>query len=382
VRALIEPTTLKLALVVALTAALLVAHYVTPVTPDSMELHELHRHLLYIPIMMAAYWYGWRGGLASAVVLGIAYFTHLLQSPHAEHLGVLAGGVNRTLEFMTLALVGGGSGWLIDRLRREQAGLLAANEQLAVQSEQLRQAVDTLTERTREVLETGEQLRRADRLSALGQLTAGLAHEIRNPLASIRGATEILGEGDVAPAQRTEFARVLVEEIDRLNHVLGNFLDYARAQRQDAPAAGRLGSVAQKVLALLAKPIADARVDARTTIPGDLPPLAIADGLLQQVLLNLALNAVQAMPRGGTLTIEGRPGQDGMVELLVADTGPGIAPERAGRIFDPFYTTKPQGTGLGLSIVHQIVAGHQGTIQVDPAGGPGARFVVRLPAAG
>jgi signal transduction histidine kinase len=277
------------------------------------------------------------------------------------------------------------TGLLIDRLRAEEDGLRHANAELAARTRQLQEAMDALTQRTREVFAAEEQLRRADRLSAIGQMTTGLAHEIRNPLASIRGTAEILGDGALDEARRIEFSRILLEETQRLDRVLGSFLDYARAQKKSGAAAETgapcsLGDVIERLRPLLGRPLADSRVELALDVPSNLPPLAIGADLLQQVLLNLALNAIQAMSGGGRLTIEARRDVRQAV-IRVRDTGPGIPPALAGRVFDPFFTTKPQGVGLGLSIVHKIVTGCGGQVALETNNKEGACFRLTLPLA-
>jgi signal transduction histidine kinase len=288
-------------------------------------------------------------------------------SDHAAHAAALEGALDRVLAVTTYLLIGGLTGHLTDRLRR-------ANRRLSA-------AMDALTERTRAVFEAEEQLRRADRLNALGQLSSGLAHEIRNPLGSIRGAAEILGDPEIDPAQRGEFSRVLIEETHRLDDVLKHFLDYTRSQKSDGPARCELAVVVERILTLLDQKLQSSGVRAELDLPADLPPLALAEGPMQQVMLNLALNAIQAMGDGGTLRIAAERLPDGRVGVTVSDTGPGIDPAARGRIFDPFFTTKPSGTGLGLSIAHQIVTGYGGRIGVEDAEPSGARLRLDLPAA-
>ena len=370
---------LKVMLVVLATLVLLVDHYFTPVTVENQALHDLHRHILYIPIILAAFWYGWRGGLLAAVAISLSYFPHFKHEWMGHHALF---GVSRTFEALTNLAIGGGTGYLIDRLRREQKDLRQANTQLAWQSTQLREAMEVLTEKTREAFESEQQLRRADRLSALGQLTTGLAHEIRNPLASIRGAAEILGDAGTAPIQREEFSRILIEETERLDHVLSEFMDYARSQKAEGAETSDLPRTIEKISALLSRQIKEGGIVLTTTIPESLPLLAISENLLQQVLLNLMLNAIQAMPGGGKLLLEaGMDAKARLATIRISDTGPGIPRDQAEYVFDPFYTTKPQGTGLGLSIVHKIVSNYRGWIRVDPDYQGGACFVLTLPLA-
>ncbi|MCB2141340.1 sensor histidine kinase [bacterium] len=349
---------------------MVLSHYLTPVMPQHAILHDIYRRILYIPIILAAFWYGWRGGLLCAGLIGASYFPHIF---HDWGGGVFNVNLNRTLEALMYLIVGGITGGLIDHLRR-------ANQRLASQSTKLQETMDALTVKTREIFETEEQLRQADRLTALGQLAAGLAHEIRNPLGSIRGATEILGDEDTSPDQREEFKRIMIAETDRLDNVLRNFLEYARSQRNGLSSEScRLAPIVNRLLKLMERKLESTRVEIDLS-PEPLPAIAMGEGLMQQILLNLILNSLQAMSGGGTLRIETKnvPTED-KIRLIVADTGPGIPHEVRERMYDPFFTTKASGTGLGLSIVQKVVIGHKGRVWVDENYHAGTRMIIELP---
>ncbi len=367
----------KIAILILLSGGVIVSHYSTPATDEQMILHDLYRRVLYIPIILSAFWFGWRGGIICALSVTIAYFPHIY---HDWGGGFFHQNLNRTLEAGMYVVVGSITGYLIDKLRREQARLIEANADLARQSEKLQATMDELTHKTREVFETEEQLRRADRLSALGQLSSGLAHEIRNPLGSIRGAAEILSDPAVVQARREEFGGILIEETKRLDTVLGNFLQYAREQKTNGNHGSDLGKVLDRLLALMDKQLSGAQVEVETAIKPDFPTLSIPEPLLQQVLMNVVLNAVQAMPTGGKLRIAAIPESSLQASITFEDTGPGIPKDIANRIFDPFVTSKPQGSGLGLSIVHKIVSAHHGTVAADTDYSSGARIRITLPA--
>ncbi|MBE7558815.1 sensor histidine kinase [bacterium] len=363
---------LKLGALVVMAGAAILAHYLTPASGGHLLLHDVYARILYLPVILAGFWFGWRGGLLCAFLVGAAYFPHIYQ-----HLGgrIFSLNLNRTLEAVVYLLVGGTTGWLADRLRR-------SHHRLERQSRQLAETLSALTERTREVFTAEEQLRRADRLAALGQLTTGLAHEIRNPLGSLRGAAEILSDPETPPDTRRRFSGVLVEEVERLDGVLKNFLDYARAQKDGGSGSSDLCPVLARLATLLGKRLDSAGIRLELNLPAQPPALAIGEDLLQQVLLNLMLNAIEAMPAGGTLSVSARPeAGDGRCRITVADTGPGIPKDIRERIFDPFFTTKSSGTGLGLSIVHKIVTGHHGQVSVLDREGAGASLIVELPLA-
>jgi signal transduction histidine kinase len=223
----------------------------------------------------------------------------------------------------------------------------------------------------------------AEKLAAIGRLTAGLSHEIKNPLNAAALQLEVLARrvkklpDDVQPPLR-EPLHLVQDEIARLNRVLEEFLQFARPrQLQAAPV--DLAVLLSRVLDLLAAEAERAGVTLERAVE---PPLAIAGEAtrLQQAAMNLMLNALQATPRGGRVRVEAHAiGRQ--ITFAVEDTGPGISAEIERRIFEPFFTTKEGGSGLGLPLVHTIVEEHGGTITLERHEGRGARFVVRLPAA-
>jgi signal transduction histidine kinase len=223
-----------------------------------------------------------------------------------------------------------------------------------------------------------EQIKRADKLSAVGQLSAGLAHEIRNPLASIDGAAEILEENSVNPEIRKETIGIIRKECARLNRLLSSLLDFARPRAPEwhsIEVAYMLDSVVQ----LLSHSTANG-ISFQAHADGTLPRITGDPEQIRQVILNLAINAAQAMPGGGEVRLVARQ-QGPEVVIDVIDQGAGIAEEDLDKIFDPFFTTKHDGTGLGLSVVHRVVAQHHGTVSASRNAGAGMTFSLRLPAA-
>jgi signal transduction histidine kinase len=230
-------------------------------------------------------------------------------------------------------------------------------------------------------------MKEKDRLAALGEMAAGLAHEIRNPLGSIKASAQYLAETAEQPEERGEFLDIIVDEVDRLNRVVGSFLDYARPAHTD-PEPIYVNSAVQLTLQFL-RPECDAsEVDLHVAMDPDLPKVRIDIEHLRQVLINLVQNAVQAMTSGGDLYVETRTqdrfrtggGARRWVQITVRDTGPGIAPGLLANLFVPFVTTKQQGTGLGLAISQRIVSETGGRIDVRSRQGVGTTFVVLLPA--
>ena len=232
------------------------------------------------------------------------------------------------------------------------------------------------------------QMKEKDRLAALGEMAAGLAHEIRNPLGAIKASAQFLSETGAPRDDGGEFLDIIVDEVDRLNRVVGSFLDYARPGHSD-PEPIYVNSAVQLTLQFLRPECDSANVGLHVTMDPDLPKVRIDIEHLRQVLINLVQNAVHAMPGGGDIYVETRT-QDGFrpggearrwVQISVRDTGPGIAPALLPNLFVPFVTTKQQGTGLGLAISQRIVSEAGGRIDVRSREGYGTTFVVLLPAA-
>ena len=224
-----------------------------------------------------------------------------------------------------------------------------------------------------------QQLIQSEKLSAVGQLTAGIVHDVKNPLAIIRGLAELREDDpDLDEANRTNLA-IIRENVKRASRIVSDLMTFAR-QSEVEVLEGDLRATVETVLRLTNYMAREARVDVHPELPATAVIATYDPRLLEQVLVNLIQNAIQAMPQGGRLTV--RVAQTGeTATVAVQDTGTGIAPEVLGRIFDPFFTTKPagQGTGLGLSVSYGIVARHGGQIEVDSAPGQGATFTIRLP---
>lgn len=252
-------------------------------------------------------------------------------------------------------------------------------------------ALIELAERCALVIENSklyQQMKERDRLAALGEMAAGLAHEIRNPLAAIKGATEYLDPGKL-PADDREFLEIIVEEVNRLNGVVTQFLDYSRPLKA-ATAPGDVNEILQRTFKLLQGQVPPS-VEIALDLGEGLPRVVCDPEQLKQVFLNLALNAVQAMPQGGKLTVTTRHARDELalwrdapfrsdtLEIRFRDTGPGIPEGARENVFVPFFTTKEKGTGLGLAICQRIVKAHQGVIAASSPPGGGAEFVISLP---
>jgi len=249
-------------------------------------------------------------------------------------------------------------------------------EALRVQSEKHRRTAEHLAEANRQVMVAHDAVRRSDKLAALGQLTAGLAHELRNPLGTIKASAEMLNQQLSAEnAVAREVAGFISTEVDRTNSLVTRFLQFARPLRLRLETAD--------LAHLLDRAIAEAEREApgiavyRNYAP-EMPPFAFDAELMERVFYNLVLNAAQATAPGGTVTVKTRT-EGRTAEIAVIDRGVGIGPAQMKDIFNPFFTTKPEGVGLGLAIVAKIVDEHGGKIAVESEPGKGSIFCVSLP---
>ncbi len=222
------------------------------------------------------------------------------------------------------------------------------------------------------------ELRRSERLAALGKLLAGVAHEVRNPLAGIRGITQLwrrgLGLGE-------EGFGHLIDEVDRLERIVSRLLQFSRASAQDL-APGDLNAVAAEAARLALERAREQDIKVELDLAPDLPPVEMAPPALVQVLRNLTTNALQIMPKGGVLRVRTRLDPScGAVSASVADDGPGLSAEVLTHLFEPFFTTKAEGTGLGLAIAREIALAHRGDLRAENRPGGGALFTLTLPVA-
>jgi signal transduction histidine kinase len=319
-----------IAAVVVLTAG----HYAAP--QQDPFWHDLFRRLYYLPIILAGFRFGLSGGLLTSGGISLLFLPHVLMTK----VTLVRQAHEAVFEVPLFLLVGAVTGILSDRQRR-----------------------------------AAELLRRAERLKTLGEMAAGMAHEVKNPLAAIRSAAQILSSR--VAGKEAEFPRLIVREVDQLNRVVNDFLDYARpAPLKREPV--RLSGLVESCLQLLAPVIRDKGVNVITGFPADETAVSADPNQLRQVFLNLILNAVQATDKGAEVALAvWRDG--GCTRVTVNDSGPGIPADKLKRVFEPFYSTKPGGTGLGLPIAQRIVAEHGGRLVLESEPGKGTTATVILP---
>lgn len=357
-------TIMRLCTLLVFIVAISLLHYLTPL--QLPHFHAIFQRLYYLPIILAALWFGLRGGLACAVVVSIAYAPHIL----FQWGGPVTMGLEKYLEILLYNMVGGMTGLLSQRERERAVEL----EKTARGLEESYQKLQAQSER---IITIEEQLRQSEKLSALGEMAAMLAHEIRNPLGSIRGTAEILCDGFVSGDPKHEFADILIKETERLNNVVEDYLRIARQK----PATLRNCSIKEELETIVTLVSKDAK---NRGISLHFEPYiddAVVKGdgeKLRQAFLNLVMNALQATPVNGKVEVTIHQEASGY-EIDISDSGIGIDADTLTKIFNPFFTTRPDGTGLGLAITKKVIEELGGAIKVKSEVGCGTTSTVWLP---
>jgi two-component system, NtrC family, sensor histidine kinase HydH len=337
-------------------------------------INSSYHPIYYLPIVTAAIYFGPLGTLFWTAVASLAYCSYLIPA-HWEYeitnesLELLA---IRILFFFLAAMV-------VNRFAIENRRQVARYQALS----------ETLEETNRQLQRAEADARRSERLAALGQLSAGLAHEIRNPLNVIKGSAEMLAQKlkDSQPLAG-ELAGYISSEVNRLNALVARFLDFARPSQLDLHPL-KIDELVDRALESVQAQSPDAKVRVERNYARGLPEVPADAQLCERIFVNLIHNAYQAMDSPGAapdkvlrlaIAPESANGRSG-IGVTVQDSGPGVAPELREQIFNPFFTSKKDGVGLGLAIVAKIVDDHRGSIHLENNSGPGASFHVFLPAA-
>lgn len=360
-----KPSIVRPLILISFVIGISLLHYLTPL--HLPYLHDIFQRLYYLPIILAALWYGFRGGLLCSVIVSVAYAPHLL----FQWGGHLTMEMEKYLEILLYNIVGSVTGLLSQR-ERERA------VELQKTARGLEDSYQKLQHQSERIITIEEQLRRSEKLSTLGEMAAILAHEIRNPLGSIRGTAEILKDDYKPGDPKHEFIEIQIKETERLNRVVEDFLHMARPQPVDM----RPCPVQEELETIVTLLSGDSREREIKLVlqPPAFPVIIKADGeKLRQAFLNIIINALQATPPGGSVIISTSVQQPSLCEIQFSDTGPGLDEATLERIFEPFFTTKPDGTGLGLAITRKIIESHSGTLQVESQPGHGTTVTVRLP---
>jgi signal transduction histidine kinase len=358
-----------------------VLHYITPTM--KWQYHLVYMQSYFIPILIAAFQFGIRGGLGVAIAVSILYLPHIML-----HWGGLV--ENNLLRFMQVVIyniIGFLTGL---KAQREKEETLKYKNTAA----QLEGSVNTIKQQSDKLVELEEQLRQTDRLAVIGELTSSLAHEVRNPLGSIRGAVEIIIAENTSKNKKTEFSKILVDETERMTTVLENYLSFGKKKKQQE-SEYVLQEIIQNVILMLSTQARKRGIEILSSVPNN-PILLQGDSNdLWQILMNITLNAHQAIIDEGKITIklsetDNRKSETGnehtalteydrIIKLTISDTGPGISNDDLEKIFKPFYTTKVNGSGLGLAIVKRIADSNNWVIDVNSTKNSGTKFVMIIP---
>ncbi len=255
--------------------------------------------------------------------------------------------------------------------------LLILSRQVSVALENAR-LYEELRAKIRQVEESQRALIQAEKLAAIGRLTASMAHEINNPLQAVENCLHLIDHAELGAQARQNYLEMAREELERLIQTVRRMLEYYRPGVTERVLVD-VNTIVEKVLRLLEPQLRNNNIRVYQDWGTEIPQVLVVENQIQQVFFNIVLNAMQVMPTGGELHIQTRPGCDGQVDTIFEDTGPGVSEENSNQIFEPFISTKENGLGLGLTVSYGIVSAHGGNLELLPKAGRGARFRVSLP---
>ena len=358
-----------------------VLHYTTPTM--KWQYHLIYMQSYFIPILIAAFQFVIRGGLGVAIAVSILYLPHIM----LQWGGLVENNLMRFMQIVLYNIIGFLTGL---KAQREMEETIKYKNT----ADQLESSLNTVRQQSDKLAELEEQLRQTDRLAVIGELTSSLAHEVRNPLGSIRGAVEIIIDEDTSENKKTEFSKILIDETERISTVLENYLSFAKKKKQQ-DSEYVYQEIIKNVIMMLSTQARKKRIEIVSTMPDD-PILLKGDpNDLWQILMNIILNAIQAITDGGMVTLKlfetdemesDKQSEnnvlheyDRLLNLMISDNGPGISKSDLEKIFKPFYTTKANGSGLGLAIVKRIIDSNNWIINVTSTKNAGTKFVIIIP---
>ncbi|WP_088226041.1 ATP-binding protein [Desulfosporosinus sp. FKB] len=346
---------------------LTVIHYTT--YHYTMNYHIMLQFAYYLPVIYAAMRFGLVGGIISGLSIT------LLILPFMTYFNTMAMASSAMLtQWVEIGLING-IGWLTGFLI-EQERKASRKHQLALQIQ--KELVEKLKRESIERERLQREIRQTERLTALGHLSAGLAHEIRNPLGIMKVSIQLLAQDKRDDREVLEYCRVLLEECERLNRLVSEFLSFARPKELVREKI-KLGKLLEEGVSLIQPALRQHQIElSQTRGQVDDCVVEVDSDQIKQVILNILLNAIDAQGEGGRILLEGIQQED-FVGFAVSDKGRGIPPDILPYIYDPFFTTKEKGTGLGLSVVHRILDQHSGKIFVSNRSERGTRVEILLP---
>lgn len=340
-----------LTLISVLVILISILHYTTPTM--KWQYHLIYMQAYFIPILIGAFQFGIRGGLGTAAAVSVLYFPHIM----FHWGGLVEGNLMRFVQIILFNIIGYLTGLKAQKEMEENSKFRQANIQL-------NEKLDLLKQRDEKISEMEEQLRQADRLAIVGELTASLAHEIRNPLASIQGATEIIKDECTLSEKQYEFLNILLTETERLNQVVSNYLHFSHKQDKQISRLD-IRKIIEDSVFMLQKQAAKKNIRLKTQLPQADLIVKTDRNQLWQILMNLLINAIQAMEHGGEIQVSVETDNNHLI-ISVADQGPGIPESISNDVFKPFFTTKLEGTGLGLAIVKRIADSYNWQVSFEP----------------
>ena len=361
-RALID-----LILVGFMVVVLTVIHYTT--YHYAVNYHIMLQFAYYIPVIYAAMRFGPLGGIISGLAITLLILPFMI---HSHMLDMAPSSMyTQWVEIVLINVIGWLTGFLIEQERKANR-----KHQLALQVQ--KDLVEKLKQESLERERLEGEIRQTERLTSLGHLSAGLAHEIRNPLGIMKVSIQLLAQEKRDDSEVLEYCRVLQEECERLNRLVSEFLNFARPQdlvrKKVKP-----GEILTEVIWLIQPTLRQHHIEIVQN-PGRVDDYEVELDVdqIKQVLLNILLNSIDAQKEGGTILIEGLL-QENYVGFSIVDQGSGIAADVLPYVYDPFFTTKEKGTGLGLSVVHRIIDQHGGKISISNRSEGGVQTEVLLP---
>lgn len=343
-------------------------HVFTP--GDLVFYHDTYRRLSYFPIAVGAILFGIPGGVTLAILTSLAFIPHIILFMGAGTEAYLSE-LTEILLYIAVAVV---IGFIASKERR-------LREEYELLSAKLKQSYAKLHSETELLIEVEEQLKVSQKLSILGNLSASLAHEIKNPLGAIKGTAEILLDDFPEGHPKHEFVKILIQEVDRLNMSVDEVLMFSRPpqkierQREWEP----LPKVIKRVYNLIKNRIDKKHLAFRLTKIDDCADCLVDGHHFSQVLLNIVLNAVDAVENDGRVEIGCQRMEGSWAVVSILDDGPGIADTDLERVFEPFYSRKENGTGLGLPISRRIMESYGGKLDIEKSRWGGACFNVWVP---
>ncbi|MFQ5770607.1 MAG: PAS domain-containing sensor histidine kinase [bacterium] len=349
-----------------------ILHYSTTVSKSYY--HEIYKTLYYIPIILAAFHFGIKGGFIASLSISGIYLPHVI----IQWRGNLDDFTHRLLEILLYNV----AAYIVGRLAEGERNERKKYEKVA---RELQESYEKLKHQSEMLAEVEEQLRHSDRLSVMGELAASLAHEVRNPLGSIKGAAEILQDDYSKENPKYEFLQILSKEVNRLNQVIENFLSLARPKPSQFKEI-LLREAVESVIHIVSAKARKEKIAISCHLPVEPVKIKADENKFRQVLLNLILNAMAAINGEGCITIDSHiknhAAANKVLELMVADNGSGIPEGEMENIFKPFYTTKEHGTGLGLPITKRIIEEYNWNFHIESKVGEGTKVIVRIPRTG